>query len=290
MSLPQRPLLISGPTASGKSALALAEAAKGGMVINADASQVYEGWRVLTARPSESEMAIAPHRLFGHVAPSHRYSVGDWLRDVAEALNEAEAHNLRPIIIGGSGLYFMALTEGLADIPPPSETIRAEIAARFEAEPLVDLSADLAARDPVTAAAIDLANPMRVSRALEVLAATGRGLAAWWAETPPPLVKQPECLLIAPEREALYARCDGRFDQMIEAGAVDEARAMLARNLDPSLPAMKAIGAPPLFAYLRGECSLDEARDEAKQTTRNYAKRQMTWMRKRMADWPVWKA
>ena len=282
-----KPLLIAGPTASGKSAFALQEAAKGGVVINADASQVYDGWRVLTARPSAEEEAEAPHRLYGHVDPARRYSVGDWLRDLEPVLAECRAAGLRPIIVGGTGLYFMALTEGLADIPPPSEAIRAAVDARLKAEGLAALAAVLTARDPATAATTDLQNPMRVTRALEVLEATGRGLAHWRAATPPPLVREAEKVLIAPEREALYARCDARFDGMLAAGAVKEAREMAARGLAPALPAMKAVGAPELFAYLAGEITLDEAAERAKQATRNYAKRQMTWMRNRMKGWRV---
>lgn len=280
-----RPLLIAGPTASGKSAHALAAAEAGGVVINADASQVYAGWRVLTARPDAAEEARAPHRLYGHVDPSVRYSVGDWLRAAAREIAAARAARLRPIVVGGTGLYFRALTEGLAEIPPPPEAIRAAVDARLKAEGLAALAADLAARDPDTAAATDLMNPRRVTRALEVLEATGRGLASWRAETPPPLVSDADRVLIAPDRATLYDLCDRRFDLMLRGGALDEARAMLARGLDPSLPAMKAVGAPELFAHLRGEVSLEEAAARAKQATRNYAKRQMTWMRSRMKGW-----
>ena len=280
-----RPLLIAGPTASGKSDHALAEAAKGGVIINADASQVYDGWRILTARPSAREEALAPHRLYGHVPPATRYSVGAWLRDLAPVLEDVAAQGLRPIIVGGTGLYFKALTEGLAEIPEPPEAIRAAVDARLKAEGLEALVADLAARDPATAEIADLQNPMRVTRALEVLEATGKGLAAWRAETPPPLIADAEKVLIAPERETLYARCDLRFDRMIEAGALAEARAIAALNLDPSLPAMRAVGAPELLAHLRGEITLGEAAAAARQATRNYAKRQMTWMRNQMKDW-----
>ena len=279
------PLLIAGPTASGKSALALAEAAKGGVVINADASQVYDSWRVLTARPTAEEEAAAPHRLYGVVDPARRYSVGDWLRDLAPVLDECRETGLRPIITGGTGLYFMALTEGLAEIPPPPEDVRAAVDARLKAEGVMALAEGLRRRDPETAAATDLKNPMRVTRALEVLEATGRGLAAWRAETPPPLVKECERALIAPDREQLYARCDARFDAMLKAGALEEAAAMAARGLNPALPAMKAVGAPELFAHLAGTLSLEDAAAAAKQATRNYAKRQMTWMRGRMKGW-----
>lgn len=282
-----RPLLIAGPTASGKSDYALAEAAKGGVIINADASQVYDVWRVLTARPSLEEEAQAPHRLYGHVAPTVRYSVGAWLRDVAPVLADAQANGLRPIIVGGTGLYFKALTEGLAEIPEPAEAVRVAVDWRLKREGLRALVDELIIRDPETAETIDPMNPMRVTRAFEVLEATGKGLAAWRAETPPPLIANAEKVLIAPDREALYARCDRRFDIMIERGALDEARAIAALNLDPALPAMRAVGAPELLAHLKGEITLGEAATAAKQATRNYAKRQMTWMRNQMKDWAV---
>ncbi len=285
-----RPLLIAGPTASGKSDHALAEAAKGGVVINADASQVYDVWRVLTARPSVEEEAQAPHRLYGHIAPSVRYSVGAWLRDVAPVLAEARAEGLRPIIVGGTGLYFKALTEGLAEIPEPAEAVRVAVDWRLKREGLRALVEELAIRDPETAETIDPMNPMRVTRAFEVLEATGKGLAAWRAETPPPLIADAEKILIVPDREVLYERCDRRFDIMIDRGALEEARAIAALNLDPALPAMRAVGAPELLAHLRGEISLDEAAAAAKQATRNYAKRQMTWMRNQMKDWTMLRA
>lgn len=281
-----KPLLIAGPTASGKSACALRAArGYGALIVNADASQVYDGWRALTARPSAEDEAASPHALYGHVDPARRYSVGDWLRDVRGATARAAAEGLRVIFVGGTGLYFKALTEGLAEIPQPPAEIRAAVDARLKAEGVAALAGDLSRRDPETAASTDLRNPMRVVRALEVLEATGRGLASWRAETPPPLVPDYETLLLTPEREALYARCDARFDAMLADGALEEARAMAARGLDPALPAMKAVGAPELFAHLRGEITLEEAGALAKQATRNYAKRQMTWMRNQMRDW-----
>ncbi|MFN3261463.1 MAG: tRNA (adenosine(37)-N6)-dimethylallyltransferase MiaA [Pikeienuella sp.] len=279
------PLLIAGPTGAGKSARALEAAAKGGVIVNADASQTYSGWRILTARPPAEEEARAPHRLYGHVDPSVRHSVGDWLREAVSVLAEARAAGLRPIFVGGTGLCFEALTRGLAAIPEPPQEVRDAVEAELAAEGLTALAARLARHDPETAAGTDLRNPRRVARALEVLRATGRGLATWRRETGPPLVSEAERVVILPERAALYARLDARFDGMLEAGALDEARAMLARGLDPSLPAMKAVGAPELFAHLRGEIGLEEAADRAKQATRNYAKRQMTWIRNRMADW-----
>ena len=237
-----RPLLIAGPTASGKSAYALEAAARdGGIIINADASQVYDGWRVLTARPSQEEEAQAPHFLYGHVDAAVRYSTGDWLRDIAPLLTGA-----RPIIVGGTGLYFKALTEGLADIPQPAAAIREAVNNRLITEGREALAADLMTRDPETAARIDLANPMRVVRAMEVLEDTGKGLAAWWAQTPPPLIGEADKVLIAPERDVLYARCDARFDMMIEGGALDEVATMLARALPPVAPRLdRAGGRPP---------------------------------------------
>ncbi len=276
------PLLIAGPTASGKSAYALQAAKAGGIIVNADASQIYADWRVLTARPSVEEEAAAPHRLYGYVDPSQRYSVGDWLRDVEALMAETDQ---RLIFVGGTGLYFKALTEGLVEIPATPEAIRAGVAARLKAGGRGGLAAELSARDPATAAVTDLSNQMRVSRALEVLDATGRGLADWRADTPPPLIAEAERVLIAPDRAALYTRCDARFDAMIEGGALAEAAAMLARGLDPVLPAMKAVGAPELFAHVRGEITLEDAATQAKQATRNYAKRQMTWMRNQMKNW-----
>ncbi|QIE55242.1 tRNA (adenosine(37)-N6)-dimethylallyltransferase MiaA [Pikeienuella piscinae] len=281
-----RPLLIAGPTGAGKSAFALKAAAEGGVVVNADASQVYAGWRILTARPSAADEGLAPHRLYGHVDPARRYSVGDWLRDLALTLTEAREAGLRPVIVGGTGLYFAAATQGLAPIPQVPETVRAGVAARLTAEGLAALAHELTARDPETAATADLQNPMRVARALEVLEATGRGLASWREETGPPLIGDADRMLILPERGALYARLDRRFDAMLAEGVLEEARAMRARRLNPALPAMKAVGAPALFAHLDGEIGLDEAAERARRATRNYAKRQMTWARSRMNDWP----
>lgn len=276
-------LLIAGPTASGKSAYALKAAKDGGIIVNTDASQIYAGWRVLTARPDAAEEASAPHRLYGYVDAADRYSVGDWLRDVAALMQEVGGERL--IFVGGTGLYFKALTEGLVDIPQPSEAVRAAVAARLGEGGRGGLAAELQARDPDTAARTDLLNQMRVSRALEVLDETGRGLADWQADTPPPLVADTDRCLITLDRDVLYARCDARFDAMMQGGALDEARAMLARNLDAALPAMKAVGAPELFSHLRGEITFGEAALAAKQSTRNYAKRQMTWMRNQMRDW-----
>ncbi|TDX32670.1 tRNA (adenosine(37)-N6)-dimethylallyltransferase MiaA [Rhodovulum visakhapatnamense] len=282
---PDRPVLIAGPTASGKSALALAIAeAQGGVIVNADALQVFEGWRVLTARPTPDEEARVSHALYGHVPFAADYSVGHWLRDVAPLLEGPQ----RPIVVGGTGLYFTALTEGLAEIPATPPEIRAEADRRLAAE---GVEALLAGLDPATLDRIDRRNPARVQRAWEVQRATGRGLAAWQDETPPPLLPlgatQP--LVIEAGRDWLNARIDARFERMIAEGALDEVRANLPR-WDAGLLSAKAIGAPDLVAHLRGEMPLAGAVAAAKTASRQYAKRQRTWFRSRLGHWPRWPA
>lgn len=277
---PDRPILIAGPTASGKSDLALRIAgAQGGVIVNADALQVFDGWRVLTARPSVADEARAPHALYGHVAFDGDYSVGHWLRDVAPLLGG----DRRPIIVGGTGLYFTALTEGLADIPPTPPAIRAQADTLRSAGDLAALLADL---DDTTRARIDIQNPMRVQRAWEVLKTTGRGLAQWQDDTPAPLLPLADAqpIVLTPDRDWLNARIAQRFGLMIGAGALDEARANLPR-WDPALLSAKAIGAPELIAHLRGELTLDQATEAAVIATRQYAKRQRSWFRARMQDW-----
>ena len=273
------PILIAGPTASGKSALALEIAERrGGRIINADALQVYDGWRVLTARPSVADEARAPHALYGHVPFEGDYSTGQWLRDVVPLLSAGP----RAIILGGTGLNFAALTEGLADIPPTPPAIR----ARADALPLAAMLADLDREDPVIAARIDRANPMRVQRAWEVLRATGRPLSDWQAETPAPALPLDVCqpLLLEADPAWLNARIETRFDQMLAAGALEEARAVLPL-WDKAKGARKAIGGPELIAHLRGEISLEAAREAAIIGSRQYAKRQRTWFRARMGKW-----
>ena len=277
---PSRPVLLAGPTASGKSALALALArAQGRAVVNADALQVHDAWRILTARPSPEDEAAAPHLLYGHVPWGAPYSAGHWLREVAPLLGARPA----PVVVGGTGLHFAALTEGLAEIPPVPDEVRAEAGARIAAGGIERLLADL---DAPTAARIDPCNPARVRRAWEVLRATGRGLATWQAGTGPPVLPLARAhpLVLDPGREALAARIEARFDAMIEAGAMGEVR-RLAPRWDPSLPAARAIGAAELMAHLRGETTLEAARDAATRATRRYAKRQRTWLRARMAGW-----
>lgn len=278
---PGRPVLIAGPTASGKSALALAVAeAQGGVVVNADALQVYDCWRVLTARPSAEEAAGVPHALYGHLGRDAPWSVGHWLRAVAGL----RAGGARLVIVGGTGLYFTALTEGLAEIPPVPAAVRTEAGARLEARDLAALVSDL---DPATRARIDTANPARVLRAWEVLRATGRGLADWQAATPPPLIPLAEAqpMVLELPRDRLAARIDRRFDAMMAAGALEEVAAELP-HWDPARPSARAIGAAELMAHLRGETGLAEAVTAAKIATRQYAKRQRSWMRNRLGPWP----
>ncbi|MEM6489690.1 MAG: tRNA (adenosine(37)-N6)-dimethylallyltransferase MiaA [Pseudomonadota bacterium] len=287
------PILIAGPTASGKSALALALAERlGGAVINADSQQVFADWRVLTARPSAADEARAPHHLYGHVALEAAYSVGRWLAELAPLLARLDAEGRPAIVVGGTGLYFAAATEGLAEIPPTPAAVRAEVDALVAAEGPARLAARLAAADPATAAGLDLANPARVRRAWEVLRATGRGLAAWQADPAPPLIPQARRLALMPEPAWLDARIALRFGAMVAGGALAEAVAVRAHLLatgqtaDAPLPGLKALGARELIACLEGRMALDAAVEAATLATRRYAKRQRTWIRGRMADWP----
>ncbi|MBF9041955.1 tRNA (adenosine(37)-N6)-dimethylallyltransferase MiaA [Rhodobacterales bacterium HKCCE4037] len=272
-----RPVLIAGPTASGKTALAISVArTQNRPVVNADALQVYDGWRVLTARPTPEEEAAAPHHLFGHVPFEAEYSVGQWLRDVTPFLDR------NPVIVGGTGLYFRALTEGLAEIPATPSDVR----ARADALPLETLLSDLDRDDPILAARIDRRNRARVQRGWEVLHATGKPLSTWQDDTPPPALPMPRAtpLLLDADRDWLADRIARRFDLMLAGGALDEARANLPR-WDRAGGARKAIGAPELIAHLKGEMTLDAARDAAIIASRQYAKRQRTWFRSNMADW-----
>ena len=277
---PARPVLLAGPTASGKSALALALArAQGRAVVNADALQVHGAFRVLTARPAPEEEAEAPHRLYGHVPWGAPYSAGHWLREAAALVGVRPA----PVIVGGTGLHFAALTEGLAAIPPVPAAVRAEADAERASGGVERLLAGL---DAPTRARIDPRNPARVQRAWEVLRATGRGLADWQDETGPPVLPlgRAHALVLDPGREALAARIARRFDAMLEAGAIEEVR-RIAPVWNPALPPARAIGAAELMAHLRGELTLDAAREAAVTATRRYAKRQRTWLRARMRGW-----
>ena len=281
-------ILIAGPTASGKSAAALDLAQRfGGIVINADSMQVYRELAVLTARPSQAEMQRAPHCLYGTVPASERYSVGRFLEDVAHALRDAKVEGRLPVFIGGTGLYFKALTEGLAQVPDVPPEIRAHWRGEAERIGTEGLHRALQARDPVMAARLRPSDPQRLLRALEVIDATSVSLAEWQGADAA-AVLHPEGLLrivIAPEREPLYAAIDARFDRMMEQGAIEEVRALLALGLDPALPAMRAHGVRELAAYLAGDSSLEAAVEKAKTESRRYAKRQMTWARRFMQDW-----
>ncbi|MDZ4689955.1 tRNA (adenosine(37)-N6)-dimethylallyltransferase MiaA [Terricaulis sp.] len=284
----KRALLIMGPTASGKSALALALAERiGGEIVNADSMQVYRDFRVLTARPSLEEEAQAPHHLYGHIDAAELYSTGRWLTDALAAIADIQSRGKTPIIIGGTGLYFKALTQGLADIPAADPETRAALRARAEREGAPALHAELTARDPVTAARLEPNDTPRILRALEVLETTGDSITSLQAATAPPLPREAWAgIALTPDREALYAVINRRFETMLEHGALDEVRAFAARNLDTALPANKAHGAPALTAYLRGEISLEAAAEIGQRDTRRYAKRQFTWIGGQMSDWP----
>lgn len=274
----EAPVLIAGPTASGKSALAMALAARDGrIIVNADALQVYVDWRILTARPTVADEGALPHALYGHVRRDQPWSVGHWLRDVAPLL-------ARPVVIvGGTGLYFNALTRGLAPIPEVPAHVRTLADARMRTEGRATLLAEL---DLPTAARIDPMNGARVQRAWEVLRATGRGLAAWQEATPPPLLPLAgaEALVLMPEVDWLNRRIDLRFDAMMAAGALEEARANL-QVWNPALPSSKPIGAAELIAHLTGRSDLPSAVTAATLASRQYAKRQRTWFRSNMLEW-----
>ncbi len=278
----RKAILIAGPTASGKSALALRLAEQaGGSIINADSMQLYGDFRVLTARPSPAEERRAPHLLYGHVDAAENYSVGRWLADASLALAEVERAGRLPIFVGGTGLYFRALLRGLSSMPPVPEAVRAKVRGEAEGVAAAALHARLAARDPATAAKLRPSDRQRIIRALEIFAATGRPLVEWQASPGKPLIAPEDTMAVflSVDRAELRARIDARFDKMLAEGALDEARALAARKLDPVLPAMKAHGAPWLLKHLAGEISLAEAAKEAKADTRNYAKRQETWFR-----------
>lgn len=286
----QQAVLIAGPTASGKSALALRLAEKhGGVVINADSMQVYRDLRVITARPSPEEEARAPHRLYGHVDAAENYSTGRWCRDVSEVLAECRREGRLPILIGGTGLYFKALTAGLAAVPPIPADIRAAVRGRVASEGAAALHAELAQLDPVTARRLMVNDRSRIARALEVALATGRPLSDWHREGLPAPVDPAKAVkvFITCERKELVRRIEARFAAMLEAGALDEVRALAARRLDPMLPAMKAHGVPWLIRHLNDEISIDEAAAGAIMDTRRYAKRQLTWFRNQMKEW-IW--
>jgi tRNA dimethylallyltransferase len=284
----KRAVLIAGPTASGKSALALTLAeALGGTIINADAMQVYRDLRVLTARPSPAEEARVPHLLYGHVDAAENYSVGRWCVDASAALPVVERGGRLPILTGGTGLYFKALTHGLAAVPPIPAQIRAAVRARLEREGIAALYAELSERDGATARRLMPGDRARITRALEVVLATGRSLTDWHREGMTPALdpRLAVKVFLDVDRAELYRRINARFDAMLQAGALDEVRAMANRRLDPALPAMKAHGVPWLIRHINGEIDLATAVEAAKRDTRRYTKRQATWFRHQLPDW-----
>ena len=281
-------VLIAGPTASGKSAAALALAARlGGTIINADSMQVYRELTVLTARPTPDDEAMAPHRLYGMVPAREAYSAGSWRDDAATAIAEAQSEGRVPVLVGGTGLYFKVLLEGLAPVPDIPAEIREHWREQAETLGAEGLYRKLALLDPAMAMRLRPSDPQRVARALEVIEATGVSLAEWHGGETSPMLSPDGVvrIVVAPEREVVYAQIDARFDRMVEAGAVEEVRALIALHLHPGLPAMRAHGVRELATHLVGAASLEEAVTKAKTETRRYAKRQMTWLRRFMADW-----
>jgi tRNA dimethylallyltransferase len=281
-------VLIAGPTASGKSALALALAERiGATIVNADSMQVYRDLRIITARPTPEEEKRVRHRLYGHVDAAENYSVGRWCRDVAEVLAEHAVRSRPVIIVGGTGLYFKALTTGLAAVPPIPAELRAQVRARLRSEGVSALYGELCARDPKTANRLMPHDRSRITRALEVILATGQSLSDWHGNGLPPLIDAAKVakVVITCERRELVERIGRRFATMLQFGALDEVRILAERHLDPSLPAMKAHGVPWLIRHLKGEITIEEAGAGAIMDTRRYAKRQLTWFRNQMTDW-----
>jgi len=279
--------LIAGPTASGKSAYALRLAQEiGGEIVNADSMQIYADLRVLTAGPSPDEMAAVPHHLFGTVDAAETWSVGKWLEAAMVALRDIDHRGKPVVVVGGTGLYFRALTHGLADVPAVSETQREISGLLYEAQGEHEFREDLAKLDPEAAARIEIGDRQRLLRAHAVAVATGRSLTAWQNDTRPSLAPGSwKGLVLDPPRADLYARCDARLGVMVQNGALEEVAAMEARSLSPALPALKALGYRELAAHLRGQTTLDQALDAARQETRRYAKRQLTWFRNQTPDW-----
>ena len=283
--------LIAGPTASGKSdcavrlALALGAQGRAATVINADSAQVYADLAVLSARPSAEEMQGVPHRLFGDWNGARACSAADWAAAGRAVIAEVHAGGGVPILVGGTGLYIRTLLDGIAPVPPIDAAVREAVRAL----PVADAYAALRAEDPARAALLAPADAARIARALEVVRSTGRSIAEWQTRKTGgighAIALHP--LILLPDSAALYARCDARFALMLERGAIDEVRALLARQLDPALPVMRAIGVPEIAAFLRGESTLAEAETVAAQATRNYAKRQYTWFRRQPPpEWP----
>ena len=281
-----RPLVIvAGPTASGKSALALTVAeAFGGTIINGDSMQVYRDLRVLTARPGPAEEARIPHRLYGVLDAAEVCSAGRWRAMALAQIAGIHEVGRLPILAGGTGLYLRALLNGLAPVPPVPESVRQQARALHARLGAVAFKAELAALDPVTAEQLAPSDTQRLVRAYEVARGTGKGLAEWRRTQAPAPAFQVAALVLAPPRPALYATCDARFLRMVEAGALAEVQALIARKLDPALPVMKAVGVGELTAFIAGRCSLAEAIAAAQQATRRYVKRQYTWFRHQLPE------
>lgn len=280
-------ILITGPTASGKSALAVELAKRhDGVVVNADSMQVYDTLRVLTARPSEEEMQGVPHHLYGHVPAGAAYSTGGWLRDVSALLPTLRAAGRLPVFVGGTGLYFKALTGGLSDMPEIPEALRKALRSRLLEEGTDGLYAELAVADPAMAASLNRQDGQRIVRALEVMKATGRSIADFQGQSGPVIIDaaQARKIVVLPDRAVLHQRINGRFEKMLQQGAEDEVRALLALDLPAEAPVMKAIGVSQITAMVRGEMTRDEVLEKGAAATRQYAKRQMTWFRNQMDD------
>ncbi|AXA39007.1 IPP transferase family protein [Rhizobium leguminosarum] len=280
-------ILITGPTASGKSALAVELAKRhDGVVVNADSMQVYDTLRVLTARPSEEEMQGVPHHLYGHVPAGAAYSTGGWLRDVSALLPTLRAAGRLPVFVGGTGLYFKALTGGLSDMPEIPEALRKALRSRLLEEGPDGLYAELAMADPAMAASLNRQDGQRIVRALEVMKATGRSIADFQGQSGLVIIDaaQARKIVVLPDRAVLHQRINGRFEKMLQQGAEDEVRALLALDLPAEAPVMKAIGVSQITAMVRGEMTRDEVLEKGAAATRQYAKRQMTWFRNQMDD------
>ena len=280
------PILIAGATASGKSALAVALAEKyNGCVINADSMQVYDTLNVLTARPPKEDLRRARHVLYGHVPVAAPYSVGQWLAEALAAIDEAQKNGQRPILVGGTGLYFKSLIEGLADIPDIPENLRDGLRARLDSEGLAALYAELQSVDSALAQRLPPTDTQRILRGLEVYEATGEPLSQWQKQVQKPPLTAYCGILLMPDRDWLYARCNARYEAMLADGAQKEVEELWALNLPPDANALKALGVSQLMALMQGEMDAETATAQAQQATRRYAKRQMTWFRNQMSDW-----
>lgn len=280
-------ILITGPTASGKSALALKLAQEqDGVVINADSMQVYDTLRILTARPSEDEMGDVPHLLYGHVPARETYSTGAWLRDVTALLPRLRAEGRLPVFVGGTGLYFKALTGGLSEMPEVDQDVRCSVRLRLRDLGPEALHRDLSERDPQVAGTLNPQDGQRIVRAIEVLESTGRSISTFQQTTGPVVVDPARSrkIVVLPDRSILHDRINRRFDRMLEEGAVEEVRALLAQDLPLDMPVMKAIGVSQIAGLLRGELDRAAVIEGGAAATRQYAKRQMTWFRNQMDD------